>query len=458
VHPTVVLNVVGLTPDLLCASTPNLQALARAGGVRPLETVFPAVTCSVQATLTTGLLPRAHGIVANGWYLRDLAEVVFWKQSNRLVKGEKIWDEAKRRDSSFTVAQLFWWYNMYSTADISVTPRPIYWADGLKLPDFYTEPAELHDELMAKLGNFPLFNFWGPRADITSSRWIADCALHVWRTRKPTLSLIYLPHLDYDLQRLGPADPMILQRLEEIDAVAGELIDRFRSDGARVIVLSEYGITPVRGAVHPNRILRASGFLRVRNERGLEKLDPGASDAFAVADHQIAHVYVNRKERLEEVIEAFRGMPGIEKVLDEDGKRRFSIDHPRAGDLVLIATRDSWFTYYYWRDDAVAPEYARTVDIHRKPGYDPVELFVDPSIVSPGLRIAYRLAQKALGFRYLMDVTPLDAGLVRGSHGRLPEMPGEGPLIMSTEPELLGDRPVRATEVKSIVLDHLFGR
>ncbi|HET9334563.1 MAG TPA: nucleotide pyrophosphatase/phosphodiesterase family protein [Gemmatimonadota bacterium] len=457
-HRTLVLLVVGLTPDLLGEATPSLATLAREGGSRPLRTILPAVTCSVQATLTTGLFPRGHGVVANGWYFRDLAEVWLWRQSNRLVDGEKIWEAARRRDPAFTCAKLFWWYNMHSAATWSVTPRPMYPADGRKIPDVYTQPAELREELTGRLGQFPLFNFWGPTADITSSRWIADCARHVYDTRRPTLTLVYLPHLDYDLQRLGPRDPAIARDLRAVDALCGELIARARQDGTRVVVLSEYGITPVTGAVHVYRALREAGLVQVRTELGRELLDPGASEAFAVADHQVAHVYVRRPERVAEVARLLESLSGVEQVLAEDGKRAAGLDHPRSGELVLVARPDRWFTYYYWLDDARAPDYARTVDIHRKPGYDPVELFLDPALRLPKAKIGWRLAKKALGFRYLMDVLPLDASLVKGSHGRPTDDPSAGPLVISSEPDLLPDGPVDATAVKALLLDHVFGR
>lgn len=455
-HRTVVLNVVGLTPELLGEATPNLSRLAREGVMRPLETVLPAVTCSVQSTFTTGLKPRGHGCVANGWYFRDIAEVNLWRQANQLVSGEKIWEAAKRRDASFTCAKLFWWYNMYSAADYAVTPRPIYWADGLKLPDIYTEPAALRDELVFRLGEFPLFNFWGPNADIRSTQWIARCARHLYDTRRPTLTLVYLPHLDYNLQRLGPDAPGIQRDLREVDAACGELIDHVRRDGARVIVLSEYGITRVSGAIHVNRALREQGLVRVRVERGLEKLDAGGSEAFAVADHQVAHVYVRRPERVAEVKKLLEGLPGVERVLDEAGKRAAGLDHPRSGELVAISGADRWFSYYYWLDDEKAPEYARTVDIHRKPGYDPVELFVDPELPLPQLKVAWTLAKKKLGLRYLMDVIPFDTSLVKGSHGRLTDRKEQGPLFITSEPRLSPDATVQATEVKQLVLRHLF--
>jgi predicted AlkP superfamily pyrophosphatase or phosphodiesterase len=453
---TLVLDVVGMTPALL-EHAPNLRALAQRGAVRPLTTVTPAVTTTVQSTFVTGELPRVHGAVANGWYFRDLAEVWLWRQSNHLVGGEKLWDAAKRRDSSFTCAKLFWWYNMYASADWSVTPRPMYPADGRKLPDIYTHPAGLRDDLQRELGQFPLFKFWGPAADIECSRWIGQCALRVFERERPTLTLVYLPHLDYNLQRLGPTHPAIARDVAQVDEICGELIEAAGRADAEVVVLSEYGITEVSNPVHINRELRRAGWLKVRDELGREQFDAGASDAFAVADHQLAHVYVARPELVPEVATLLRGLPGVERVLDDSGKREIGLDHPRSGELVAISKPDSWFTYYHFLDDDRAPDYARTVDIHRKPGYDPVELFVDPRLRFAKLRIAARLAQKILGMRYLMDVISLDATLVKGSHGRPTDRAEDGPLFITSRPELLSEGPVAATDVKALLLDHVFG-
>jgi len=456
VTPTLVLNVVGLTPGLL-EHAPNLQGLAREGAVRPLTTVLPAVTTTVQSTMLTGSLPRDHGIVANGWYFRDLSEVWLWRQSNRLVHGEKVWEAAKRRDPAFTCAQLFWWYNMYASVDIAVTPRPMYLADGRKLPDIHTHPAGLRDELQGALGTFPLFQFWGPGAGIASSAWIANSSLHVMKQHRPTLTLVYLPHLDYDLQRLGPNHPGIPAQVAAVDALCAPLIEEARRQGAHVVVLSEYGITEVSRPVHINRALREAGWLKVRLEQGREQLDAGASDAFAVADHQLAHVYVARPELLPEVAACLAALPGVERVLDDAGKQAAGLNHARAGELVAVAQADSWFTYYHFLDDALAPDFARTVDIHRKPGYDPVELLIDPKIAFPRLAVASRLARKAMGMRYLMDVIGLDATVIKGSHGRPTDRPEDGPLFLTTAPELIADGPVPATAVKQVLLDHVFG-
>jgi predicted AlkP superfamily pyrophosphatase or phosphodiesterase len=456
---TLVLNVVGLTPKLVGPHTPHLAALAREGALRPLATIEPAVTCSVQSTFTTGLLPRDHGCVANGWYYRDTAEVALWKQSNALVMGEKIWDAAKRRDAAFTCAKLFWWFNMYSTADWAVTPRPQYPADGRKLPDVHTHPGELRDELQRELGTFPLFKFWGPRADITCSEWIGRCAMRVWERQKPTLSLVYLPHLDYNLQRLGPDHPDVAKDLRAIDAVCGELIQQAKGAGAAVVVLSEYGITQVVGAIPLNQVLRREGLLAVRDEQMGEQLDAGASEAFAVVDHQLAHVYVRRPERVAEVAQLLRAQAGVEHVWGEAEKRAHGLDHPRSGELVAVSARDRWFSYPFWLDDDRAPDYARTVDIHRKPGYDPVELFLDPALALPKLKVGATLLKRKLGLRALLDVISLDTSLVKGSHGRLTDTPEEGPLFMTTDPTCLPAGPaVAATSVKDVILAHVFAR
>ena len=440
---------------MLGPDTPRLNALAADGSSASLRTITPAVTCSVQATFVTGTMPRDHGVVGNGWYFRDLAQVMFWKQANQLVGGEKVWETARRRDRSVTCAKMFWWFNMYSSADWSVTPRPIYPADGRKIPDIYSHPANLKDRLTDAIGPFPFFNFWGPNADLRSSDWIAKASAKVDEWSSPSLHLVYLPHLDYNLQRLGPNDPKIHEDVRAIDAVCGTLIDELRSRGRRVIVMSEYGITQVNRAVHLNRVLREAGLLEVRDELGTEALDAGASGAFAVADHQIAHVYVRDPKRLSEVRQLVAGVAGVEQVLDRREQAAIGLDHERSGDLVAIADASSWFTYYYWLNDSAAPDFARTVDIHRKPGYDPAELFLDPSLPMPKVRVAWTLAKKAMGFRYLMEVIPLDATLVRGSHGRVTDRLEDGPVCISSEKGALAD-VVDATSLRDLMLSHLF--
>ncbi len=454
-RPLVILNVVGLTHEMLGPNTPHISQVAAEGFARPMGTVLPAVTCSAQATLLTGSLPREHGIVANGWYWRELAEVLFWRQPNQLVHGERLYDAARKRDPNYTVAKLFWWFNMYADVNWSVTPRPSYPADGRKVMDSYSQPTELKDQLQERLGVFPLFKFWGPGADISSTRWIADASVTVMQQHSPSLTLVYLPHLDYNLQRIGPNDPRIADDVRAVDAEAGKVIDAAKSRGADVVVLSEYAITAVNRPVHINRVLREHGYLVARREAlGWETLDAGASRAFAVADHQVAHVYVRRSDDIAAVADLLRKTPGVDRVLDRAAQAEFGLDHERSGELVVIAAPEAWFTYYFWLDDALAPDYARTVDIHRKPGYDPVELFVDPQLKWPKLRVAARLAQKLLGFRYYMDVIGLDASLVKGSHGRLPTQGcenREAPIFVCSNKAIEQDA-IKMEAVKELVL------
>ncbi|HVY63136.1 MAG TPA: alkaline phosphatase family protein [Planctomycetota bacterium] len=453
-RPLVAIIVVGLTPRLL-AHAPRIRRLADEGFMARLTPPLPAVTCTSQATMVTGLAPRDHGVVANGWYFRDLAEVMFWRQSSALVSGERLWEAARARAPGLRTAQLFWWFNMYASVELSATPRPHYPADGRKIPGIYTEPPALEGDLEGALGPFPLFSFWGPGANIDSSRWIARAARRVLEREKPGLTLVYLPHLDYDLQRLGPGDERIPAAVEAVDALVEDLAERAREQGAGVVVLSEYGIEAATTPVHVNRALREAGLLRVRESRFTgELLDAGASRAFAVADHQLAHVYVRDPADRARVKALVEKLPGVDRVLDEDGKRAAGLDHPRSGELVAVAGKGAWFTYYHWLDDARAPDFARTVDIHRKPGYDPCELLLDPAIALPPVKIGWTLLKKALGFRYLLNVIPLDATLVKGTHGRLPDDPDEAPLLISTSKTGAADR-LDMTAVKGVLLNTL---
>ena len=452
-----VLNAVGLTPSLIGPHTPRLRAFRDAGKLAAVGPVLPAVTTAVQSTYLTGTWPVDHGIVGNGWYDRHAAEVQFWKQADGLVNRPRIWELAKQIDPACTTANVNWWYAMYCGADYTVTPRPQYPADGRKLPDCWTHPAELRDDLQAELGQFPLFKYWGPMTDASATRWLADAAVWIDRKFDPTLSLVYLPHLDYALQRRGPDDPANAVDLGELDEICGTLIDHYHGRGAKVIVLSEYGVAKVDRPVHLNRALREAGLLAIRTENNRELLDAGASVAFAVADHQVAHVYCNDRKREAEVRAVLEKVPGVGRVLDTAGKHSRHLDHPRAGTFVALAEAGAWFTYYYWLDDAAAPDFARTVDIHRKPGYDPAELFLDPALSAPKARVGWKLLRRRLGFRGLLDVIPLDASLVKGSHGLPAASADVGPLLMTDTPALVTGSPIDATAVCGTILAHLRG-
>lgn len=462
---TAVINIVGLTETLLGQATPRLEQFRQKASTIRIVPAFPAVTCTAQSNYLTGKTPTEHGIVGNGWYNRDLAEVQFWKQSNRLVQSRKLWEDLRAHHPGFTCAKLFWWYNMYSSADWSITPRPMYPADGRKVFDVYTRPASLRSEIKKDLGEFPFATFWGPAAGIHSpqgkpeaaSRWIAEAAKWIERRHHPDLNLVYLPHLDYNLQRLGPNHPNLKDDVRRIDEIAGDLADFFQRQSVQAILLSEYGIESVNNPVHPNRILRQQGWLTIKEELGLELLDAGASRVFAVADHQVAHIYLNDRSLESQARAALEATPGVARVLGPAEKAAEGIDHPRAGDLVAVAAQNAWFTYYYWHDDAVAPDFARTVDIHRKPGYDPVELFLDPVIALPRLKLAWRLLQKKLGFRMLMDVIPLNATLVKGSHGAVPGNPGAYPVLIGPRPPLTNADCVPSTEVYNLLKKTIIG-
>lgn len=446
-HRTAILNVVGLTPRLIGEHTPKIRAFMERNRSALIEPVLPAVTCTAQATYVTGKLPGEHGAVANGWYDRDYAEHRFWKQPEQLVQGEKLWDMLRKQDPEFTCAKVFWWYNMYSSADYTITPRPLYLSDGSKVFDVHTQPMGMRDRLKRDLGPFPFMNFWGPASGIESSKWIAASAKWIEEKHWPTLSLVYLPHLDYNLQRVGLQMDLIRDDLKLIDDVVGDLISFYEKRQIKVVLLSEYGITDVDRPVHLNRIFREKGWLSIKDEVGLETLDLGSSRAFAIADHQLAHVYVNDPTILEEVRAVLAATPGVQQVLGKVEKHYAGLNHARSGDLIAIADARSWFTYYYWQDDAKAPDFARCVDIHRKCGYDPVELFLDPALKFPKVKLGLTLAKKKLGFRYLMDVIPLDATLVKGSHGRVPEDSQDWPLLIGDFKSLPTGAAIRADQV-----------
>lgn len=443
-RPLVILNVVGLTPALMPLA-PKLSQLA----ARPMTGVFPAVTMTAQASMLTGALPREHGVVGNSWYWRELGEVRNWVQANALLKPEPLYRTAERlareRGEQFTCAKMFWWFNQGSGCEFSVTPKPHYGSDGSKEFDVLTEPPELAADLKSQLGSFPFAAFWGPRAGLPSSTWIAAATANAIRKHKPTLTLCYLPHLDYDLQRKGEAadTPRLVA---EADTCAARVLDAARAIGAAVLVVSEYGIAPVSIPVYLNRVLRTAGMLRARLGPFGEMLDPTTSRAFAVCDHQAAHVYVRDSADLEPVRTLLDGTQGVGRVLARDQQAELGIDHANSGELVVTAKPGAWFAYPYWLDDAVAPDFARSVDIHRKPGYDPCELFMAGGNFGAGLT----LLRKKLGLRYRFRTCPLDASLVRGSHG-LASDPQHGPVMACTEPDALPDAPCM-TDVKAIAL------
>lgn len=436
VRKHLILNVAGLTPKLLTSGDmPRLEAFAYLrGGPSPWTPSLPAVTASVQADLLCGGRPGSgHGIVGNGWYFRDLAEVKMWPQSARLIQQPTVFERWRAQHPGSPSAQMFWWWNLPSYADLSVTPRPTYWSDGRKGPDIHSNPPSLRQRLRQRYGEFPLFNFWGPGADITSTRWIVDATLDVLKEERPGLCLCYLPHLDYDLQRFGPDSEQASKAAAAVDAEAARLLDFAAAEDLELSVISEYGIEAVSQAVFPNRILREAGLLAIHPAHNGSILDPGNSRAFAVCDHQCAHVYVANPRDLATVTELLAASPGIETVYQPEQLESIGLNHPRSGELFCVAKPGWWLAYPYWLESDAEPDFARCVDIHKKPGYDPCELFIDPALALPKVRIGMKLLAKKLGMRTLMNFIPTDTGLVKGSHGRLPSSPELGPVFIAAE-------------------------
>ncbi len=434
-HHAVLLTIPALRAADL-ASMPRLAALQKSGAACPLAHTFPCLTCPSQATMTTGVGPAQHGVVANGFFWRETGEVEMWTAWNRAVQSPQIWTILHEHDSRLTSAAWFPLLIKGADADFICTPAPIHNPDGSESLWCYTRPTELYGELRDVLGHFPLMNFWGPLSSIKSTQWIVESVVHAVRKHHPRFTYVYLPHLDYAAQKFGPDSPQAHAALVELDGAIGRIQDGFADAGVEDVlwvVAGEYVITPVSGAGFPNRRLREAGMLTIREEDGTELLDVKASRAWALVDHQIAHVYVRDPADVERTAAIFRNDPTVAEVLDGPSRSRFDLDHPRSGEVVLISRPDKWFAYYWWLDDFRAPKFARTVDIHRKPGYDPVELFLDLPTRS----------------------TPLDAGLVKGSHGFPADKASRRSIVICSPGEGLRPGPdgsLADTQIAGIIL------
>ena len=449
----IILNAVGLTPRLL-EHAPRLKQWAEDHWQTSMNEVLPAVTCTAQATLLTGTLPDTHGIVANGWLYRDTQEVRFWQQSNKLIQAEPVYVTAKRRAKergrSFKVAKLFWWFNQGAEVDISITPKPWYGVDGNKVFGIAGTPEGRTNELETTLGKFPFHTFWGPMAGLPCTQWIAECAASILDEDQPDLTFVYLPHLDYDPQRFGPSGTKMAKRVRELDTACGPILDAAKRHGADVWVLSEYGHCDVSRPIYLNRLLRRAGLLTARTGPFGEVLDLFNSRAFAVCDHQLAHIYLNDADDVQRVRDALAEVPGIGKLFIGEERNELNLEHQRSGEIIALSEPDAWFAYPFWLDDDVAPDYARAVAIHHKPGYDPCELFFDPKFRIPKLHAARRLLQKKLGFRMTLDVVPLDASIVRGSHGLMTNDVADQPILIG--PGTLPNGVVPMTRFKELLL------
>ena len=436
----VLLSVPGLRENDL-EGMPNLRQFTAAGDRTTLVPSFPCVTCPVQVNMTTGKLPGEHGVIANGFYWREKQQVEMWTAWNDVIEAPQIWDILHQHDSEITSAVWFPLLSKGCGADYICTPAPVHNPDGSESLWCYTQPREMYGELRDRLGHFPLQHFWGPLANIKSTDWIIDSAVWAAREHRPNFFYIYLPHLDYAAQKHGPDSPKAIQSLGELDEALGRLVQGFAEayggapDEQRsplYLVCSEYAITQVDHVAYPNRALRKAGLVAVREEDGLEQLDFSASRAWTLVDHQLGHVFVKDRDSatIAAVADLFDGRAGIDEVLTGADRQRYSLAHERAGDVVLVSSPNSWQAYYWWNDDSHAPKYARTVDIHRKPGYDPVELFFDP-------------ATKGI---------PLDASLVKGSHGAPARETWQRGVILTSQPGTLEGPPMTDSDVFEIVL------
>jgi len=405
----------GLSRELL-AHIPPTSALGKWISAQPIAGLtpsWPALTCSIQATLTTGVSPDVHGIIANGLptfrfpqdqalvdasnfpdYRRDLS---FWEQSNQFLQAPRFWQKL-----NIKTALLFFQHSMPGfagelkpAADIVITPKPEHGPDGKITSLLWTQPTDLVPRLFKDLGPFPLMNYWGPMANIASSKWIAQAAAYVWQHEQPTLQMTYIPHLDYDLQRFGPDSEQARKAVIDLAEALEPLVTATLASGGKLVLLSEYAIKSVSRSVAPNRLLAQAGLLVTRDSADGKLIDYKNSPVFAMVDHQIAHVYVNDRSKLQR----------IKEILQPAGNELARINHPRAGDIQLTAASETWLDYRWWLNDADAPTFAKMVDIHRKPGYDPLELFFDPATRS---------------------ITQ-NASLIRGSHGAV--SPDEAILI-----------------------------
>ena len=365
---------------------------------RPLETVFPAVTCVAQASFRTAALPSEHGVVGNGFFDRELRRAFFWEQSSALVRGARTWADFRRRGGR--VAMLFWQQSLGEEADIVISPAPVHTHGGGMIESCASDPPELYERLCRAVGRkFRLRHYWGPLASAQSSAWIAEATAALLRDadHAPDLCLTYLPALDYDLQRFGPAHPRAREAMEALRDQLTRLVAAAREAGYEVVVFGDYAIASVtNGAACPNLALRKAGLLRTRVVNGMQYPDFHRSDAFAVADHEVAHVYARGGDAARRAADVLAPLRGVVEILDGPHQERLGVRHARGGELLLVAADGFWFAYPWWESRAEAPDYAAHVDIHSKPGFDPGELFFGRTPFS----------------------VSLDTARVRGTHGR----------------------------------------
>jgi predicted AlkP superfamily pyrophosphatase or phosphodiesterase len=397
----IVLDIVGLDVTHISSGlVPTISDLASNGEYGYLKPVFPSVTSTVQASILSGKYPNQHGIISNGLFDRENIQTLFWEQSSKLVQSERIWDILKKKNNNIQTSVLFWQNTMFANSEFVITPRPIHLENGHMDMWCYSRPPEYYEEVSQSIGEFDLYSYWGPLASFKSTEWISKSVEFTMEKHKPNLLYAYFPQLDYSSQKFGKNSNQVKDDLKKIDIVVNSIIEKIKKLGiiedTEFILFSEYGFNDVNEGISINKILREKGLLVTRTIKNKEYIDFEYSKAFAIVDHQIANIYLNKHEDKTNVKKVLENIPNIEMICDDKEKQNLKIDHSRSGDLIAISNKDKWFSYYWWNDDDKAPTFTKTVDIHRKPGYDPLELF----------------------FNHETKSIPFETSLIKGSHGR----------------------------------------
>ena len=367
--------------------------------------VFPAVTCTAQATLRTATEAREHGMIANGIFLRNLQRPAFWEQSSQLVSGKRIWEEARK--NGYTVGMFYFQQSLGEEVDELITPWPIHKHHGGMILKNYSRP--LNKKPAGYNENFPLQQYWGPLANAkVGNRIVNDVASFA----DCDIAFVYIPTLDYDFQRYSATDKKCAKAIALLKQQLEQLFDFAKANNAEVTILGDYEITEVTlPPTQPNLTLREAGYFATRNVNGHLYPDFNHSRAFAMADHEIAHVYIRDANDIAAVKSCLE-TTGDYAIIEEHTPSA-EWGHDLAGELLLQAKPGSWCAYTWWTLPHEAPDYATHIDIHSKPGYDPCELFFERWAFPPK--------------------TCQDLSRIKGTHGHKCEI-----AYLSTLPQITG--------------------
>jgi predicted AlkP superfamily pyrophosphatase or phosphodiesterase len=429
VKKLVVLDIVGLSKGQFERIKPlHMSNILEGGSFTSFEPSFPAVTCSVQASIFSGTYPSQHGIIANGYYDRLFKQVSFWEQPSGLVKKPRIWDILKQKNPNFSSGLLFLQNSLFANSDVIISPKPIH-LDNKMIMWCYSKPENYYEKISEQLGTFDLKSYWGPFVSLNSSNWIINSAKITIQKNIPDLLIVYLPHLDYASQKFGPDSNEFSKSVYELDNLIGDFrnfLNEEFPDTYEILLISEYAFNDVKKSASPNLLLRQNGLLSTRRIEGKDYIDFEFSKAFAMVDHQIAHVYVNPgyEDRVKSVLK--NADMGI--ILDKNLQEEKHINHTNSGELILCSHPDTWFNYYWWDDIRYAPEFTFNVDIHRKPGYDPLELFLD------------------FKTKYISHET----SLIKGSHGLISDYDSNLPIIGTSFKSKLNEK-IPVTNIKQFI-------